>query len=96
MSVATRTEHVPIDFALYLPTSWTDDPARRAAAKIPEEMHFQTKIELALGMIETAVRDGLPGEILLADSSYGEQKACLIHPRDPPAEAGRPWWSPLW
>src|SRR5262249_19078413 len=29
LSVATRTEHVPIDFALYLPKLWTEDPARR-------------------------------------------------------------------
>jgi SRSO17 transposase len=72
LSVATRTEHLPIDFALYVPSSWADDPARRAAAKIPEEMRFQTKIELALGMIETALGDGLPGETVLADSAYGE------------------------
>ena len=72
LSVATRTEHLPIDFALHLPTSWTEDPARRAAARIPEELRFQTKIEQALGMIERAVQDGLPGEIVLADSAHGE------------------------
>ena len=72
LSVATRTEHLPIDFALYLPTSWTDDPARCAAAKVPEGVGFQTKIDLALDMIERATRDGLPGEIVLADSAYGE------------------------
>jgi hypothetical protein len=33
LSVATRTEHLPIDFALYWPTSWTEDPAPRAAAR---------------------------------------------------------------
>jgi len=33
---------------------------------------FQTKVELALGMIERAVVDGVPGDILLADSGYGE------------------------
>ena len=26
LSVATRTEHVPIDFELYLPKCWTEDP----------------------------------------------------------------------
>jgi SRSO17 transposase len=86
LSVATRTEHMPIDFALYLPSSWTEDPARRAAAKIPEGLQFQTKIELALGMIETAIRDGLPGEIILADSSYGEsnlfRKTVRLHGLD--------------
>lgn len=72
LSVATRTEHLPIDFELYLPTSWTDDPERRQKARIPEQIRFQTKVELALGMIERAVQDGLPGDVLLADSGYGE------------------------
>jgi SRSO17 transposase len=35
LSVATRTEHLPIDFALYLPKSWTESPARRHEARIP-------------------------------------------------------------
>src|SRR5205814_6091188 len=60
LSVATRTEHLPLDFALYLPTSWTEDAARRAEAKIPADVMFQTKIDLALGMIERAAQDGLP------------------------------------
>jgi SRSO17 transposase len=35
-------------------------------------VQFRTKIELALLMIERAVRAGIPGEIVLADSAYGE------------------------
>ena len=72
LSVATRTEHLPVDFALYLPTSWAEDPAQRAKGKVPAEVKFQTKIDLALGMIERAAQDGLPGNIVLADSAYGE------------------------
>jgi SRSO17 transposase len=72
LSVATRTEHLPIDFELYLKATWADDPERRAKARIPEQVVFQTKVELALGMIERAVVDGVPGNILLADSGYGE------------------------
>jgi SRSO17 transposase len=72
LSVATRTEHLPIDFELYLPKVWAEDPVRRAKAKIPESVQFKTKIDLALGMIERAMQDGIPGEILLADSGYGE------------------------
>jgi SRSO17 transposase len=72
LSVATRTAHLPIDFELYLPQSWIDDPGRRVEAKIPAETTFETKIELALKMVERAVAAGLPGEVLLADSAYGE------------------------
>src|SRR5262249_45271805 len=74
LSVTTRTEHLPIDFALFLPESWTEDPERRFKAKIPEEMTFKTKHDLALGMIEQAVRDQIPGTIVLADSFYGHSR----------------------
>lgn len=72
LSVATRTEHLPLDFELYLPESWTSDPKRRREAKIPEEVVFKTKLALALEMIERAVVDGVPGSIVLADSAYGD------------------------
>jgi SRSO17 transposase len=75
LSVASRSEHLPIDFELYLPTIWTEDAAKRAKARIPASLPFQTKLDLALGMIERAVHDGIPGEILLADSAYGESHA---------------------
>jgi SRSO17 transposase len=69
--VATRTEHVPIDFALYLPKTWTEDPVRRLEASIPDDAVFKTKIELALDLIARAVADKIPGEIVLADAAYG-------------------------
>lgn len=60
LSIATKTEHVPIDFELYLPKLWTDDPDRRQEARIPDEIEFRTKHELALEMIHRAVKDELP------------------------------------
>jgi SRSO17 transposase len=71
LSVASRTEHVPIDFALYLPKTWLDSPARRREARIPTETTFKTKPELALDLIVRALDDELPGEIVLADAAYG-------------------------
>jgi SRSO17 transposase len=72
LSVATKTEHIPIDFELYLPKSWANDPVQRAKGKIPDEVEFETKPELALDMIRWAVEDGVPLGVMLADSGYGE------------------------
>jgi SRSO17 transposase len=69
--IATRTEHVPIDFELYLPKSWSDDPARRLEARIPDKVVFKTKTELALDLITRAVENKIPGNIILADAAYG-------------------------
>ena len=71
LCVATATEQVPIDFELYLPKSWTDDPERRRRARIPESITFKTKIDLALDMITRAVEDKVPGQNVLADAFYG-------------------------
>jgi SRSO17 transposase len=74
LSVATRTEHLPVDFELYLPTSWTEDLARRREARIPDEVTFKTKPELALDMIRRATDDGIPSGVLLADAAYGSSR----------------------
>jgi SRSO17 transposase len=50
LSIATRTEHLPIDFELYLPESWAQDSARRQEARIPEDVIFNTKPQLAVQM----------------------------------------------
>jgi SRSO17 transposase len=72
LAVATRGDHLPLDFELYLPEVWTEDAARRAAVHVPADVAFRTKPEMALGMIERAHEAELPGEIILADSAYGE------------------------
>jgi SRSO17 transposase len=71
LSVATATEHVPVDFELYLPKEWTEDPARRKEAHIPDEVLFQTKLELGLKMVNRAIEDDIPRGMVLADCAYG-------------------------
>jgi len=71
LSLATRTEHLPIDFELYLPESWTESSARRREARIPDSVQFQTKPQLGLAMVRRAIDDGLPRGVVLADSAYG-------------------------
>lgn len=72
LCAATEHDHVPLDFELYLPEQWLEDRRRRVEAHIPDDAIFQTKTELALGMMERAVQAGLPGKVVLADSAYGD------------------------
>src|ERR1019366_2684578 len=43
----SRRGHAFIDRALYLPKSWTDDPARMKAAHVPADIGFATKPQIA-------------------------------------------------
>jgi len=67
----SRHGHAFIDRALYLPKAWTDDPARMAAAHVPDETAFATKPALARAMIERAIAAGTPFAWVAADSVYG-------------------------
>src|SRR5262249_551919 len=71
LSLATSTEQLPIDFELYLPRSWTDDPKRRSEARIPDDVVFKTKLDLARDMIDRAIEDGWPRGIVLVDTAFG-------------------------
>lgn len=73
LTIATRTEQVPIDFALYLPESWANDPVRRKEARIPWNVHFATKPQLAIQLLRRAVEDGVPPGLVLADQAYGSR-----------------------
>jgi SRSO17 transposase len=67
----SRHGHAFIDRALYLPKAWTDDPARMAAAHVPEEASFATKPALAARMIERALAAQVPFAWVAADTVYG-------------------------
>ena len=71
LSIATATEHMPIDFALYLPECWANDSKRRKEARIPNEVGFKTKPQLALDMIHQALASQIPRGVVLGDSAYG-------------------------
>jgi len=75
LSIATASDHVPIDFQLYLPRTWTDDEKLRKQAHIPKKTVFRTKHELALEMLKRAVKQRLPRGIVLADAAYGTSVA---------------------
>jgi SRSO17 transposase len=63
---------VPLGWSLYLPEEWCDDLERRRKGKIPDEVRFQTKPQLAAGLCERAAGWQLPAAPILADSAYGD------------------------
>jgi len=63
---------LPLGFSLYLPEQWTADPERRRRAKIPAEVAFQTKPELACALVERTAGWQIPTAPVLADQAYGD------------------------
>jgi SRSO17 transposase len=72
LHLATQHASLPIKYRLYLPESWTDDPARCKAAGVPSEVTFATKPQLSLEQIRQAKQAGLPGDVVAADAGYGD------------------------
>jgi SRSO17 transposase len=64
-----------VDRALYLPRSWTEDPARCRAAGVPQDTAFATKPALAHAMITRALDAGAPARWATADEVYGQDPA---------------------
>ena len=60
-----------VDRELYLPAEWASDPARRAAAHVPEQVGFQTKPQLAQQLLARALDAGVPAGWVTADEVYG-------------------------
>ena len=64
-----------IDRELYLPKAWAEDRARCGAARVPEQVRFQTKPELARVLLERALEAGVPAAWVTADEVYGQDPA---------------------
>ena len=66
---------LPVAWRLYLPEAWAGDVERRATAKVPPDVVFQTKQQIALDQIAAACDDGLARGVVLADAGYGNSSA---------------------
>jgi SRSO17 transposase len=64
-----------IDRELYLPHCWTDDPDRCRAARVPVEVGFRTKPQLARVLLGRALDAGVPASWVTADEAYGGDPA---------------------
>jgi len=49
---------------------------------MPDQIEFRTKPDLALAMIQRALRDGIPPGVLLADAAYGTSSEFRISVRE--------------
>ena len=57
---------------LFLPDRWVGDKKQLDRAGVPEEFRqSQTKGQIALELLDTVRREGLPGWLALADAGYG-------------------------
>lgn len=72
LDLGTDQSSVPLDWALYLPERWINDPDRRDKVGVPREVTFKTKPQLALELLDEVRGWGLRDRVVLADSLYGD------------------------
>ena len=69
---AERTIAWPVATRLYLPKEWADDQARRKKAKVPKDVTFQSKPQIALDLLAKADSWGVKYACVVADADYGD------------------------
>jgi len=76
----SRHGHAFIDRVLYFPKTWTDNPARLAAAHVPADFGF-TKPCLARRVVERAMPSRVPFSWVAAMFALGRNLLALVGPR---------------
>lgn len=69
---SSRPLHWPVCAQLYLPESWAKDRERRERAHVPEEVHFRSKPQIALSLVDLSGEWSVPFGVVVADSGYGK------------------------
>jgi SRSO17 transposase len=66
-----------LDSDLFLPQDWANDPVRRAAAFIPDEVVYRKKTDIALAQIQRALSNGIRVAAWTCDEFYGRDGQLL-------------------
>ncbi len=74
LTYTSQAGHTLVDRELYLPKSWTQDPERCREARVPEEVVFATKPELAARMLWRTLEAGLCAKWVTGDTVYGSHR----------------------
>lgn len=72
LSYTAKGAHVFLDRRLYLPEEWVWNRQRRAEARVPQEVRFETKPEQAIAMLMHAWEQGVPMRWVTGDEVYGD------------------------
>ncbi|MEU5637980.1 IS701 family transposase [Streptomyces rishiriensis] len=68
----TDAASVPLQWRLFVPQEWADDPVRRRKTGIPEETGHREKWRLALDTLDELAGWGLVPPVVVADAGYGQ------------------------
>ena len=72
LHAASERGTLPLGWALYLPEEWCEDLPRRRKAKIPDELSFRTKPQLAASLAAQAAGWPIARAPILGDAAYGD------------------------
>ena len=77
VSKANAVMSLPLAYRLYLPQEWVKEALRRKATKVPPEVGFATKPQIALEQLAWVCEQGMAVglQAVLADSAYGTEYA---------------------
>jgi SRSO17 transposase len=71
VSAVTAQASCPLNWRLFLPEEWDDDP-RRVACRVPDQVAHEAKWKLGLSMLDELRGWGLVAPVVLGDAAYGE------------------------
>ncbi len=70
LAYATAESYAPLDRQLYLPRGWAEDPQRRQATYVPEDVTFKESWRIGLELVDRS-GPGLPFGWVAGDDEFG-------------------------